>query len=74
MYNLIYKGIEANGGEIICHDRERNYLDGKLPNGHYFFIQIKNEHETEVRVNDFGGLKTTIASTAVVALLQQLGK
>ena len=74
MYDLICKRIEANGGKIICHDREKKYLDGRLPNGHYFFVQIKNEHETEVRVNDFGGFYTTIASTAVVALLQQLGK
>ena len=73
-YNLIYKGIEAIGGEILCHNKEKNYLDGKLKNGYWFFIQILNEHEANVRINDFGGFNTTIAATAVVKLLAQMSK
>lgn len=73
-YNLIYKGIETIGGEIICHNKENNYLDGKLKNGYWFFIKILNEHEANVRINDFGGFNTTIAATAVVKLLAQMSK
>lgn len=73
-YNLIYRGIEAIGGEIICHDREKNYIDGKLRNGYYFFINILNEHEANVRINDFGGFNTTIAATTVTKLLAQMSK
>lgn len=73
-YNLIYRGIEGIGGEIICHDREKNYIDGKLRNGYYFFINILNEHEVNVRINDFGGFNTTIAATAVTKLLTQMSK
>jgi hypothetical protein len=69
----IKKDLEANGSEIICNATDRGYLDGKLPNGHYFFIQVKNEHETEIRINDFGGFNVTIASNAVVPLLIQMG-
>lgn len=68
------KVLEANGSEIICNATDKGYLDGKLPNGHYFFIQVKNEHETEIRINDFGGFNTTIAATAVVKLLAQMSK
>lgn len=70
----IKKGLEANGIEIICNTTDKGYLDGKLPNDNYFFIQVKNEHEANIRINDFGGFNTTIAATAVIKLLAQMSK
>ena len=73
-FEFVNKEVEKAGVDVCCRNAEKGYLDGKLINGTFCFVQVLNEHETEIRLNKFGAFKTIVPSTEVFNLLVQMSK
>ena len=73
-FEFVTKEVEKAGMEIICRKPEKGYLDGKLRNEIFCFVQVLNEHESEIRLNAFGHLTVKIPSKEVFNFIHQISK
>lgn len=50
----------------------KGYIDMRLRNGLFCSVQLRNAHEAEVRLAQFGGFSSLIGSDKVCELLEKL--
>ena len=73
-FEFVTKEVERAGFAVCCRNVEKGYLDGKLRNGIFGFIQILNEHESEIRLNTFGHLTVKIPNREIFNFIHQMSK
>lgn len=73
-FEFVNKEAERAGFTVCCRNAEKGYVDGKLRNEVFGFIQVLNEHESEIRLNAFGHLTVKIPNTEVFNFIHQMSK
>ena len=73
-FEFVTKELERAGFITCCRNAEKSYTDGKLKNGIFGFIQVLNEHESEIRLNAFGHLTVKIPNREIFNFIHQMSK